>query len=154
MKREKRFISSKILFEAISQQLACNRQAVFTVTGNSMWPFIGHGRDQVIVEKVDYEKLRRGDIILFEAAQDKYLLHRITGLYEDGFETTGDGNFFRDGRFPYTCITAQVRKVIRKGKTIDCGTFTWRVLSRTWMALYPFRKYVFRFWFWIRKYIK
>lgn len=39
MDKEKRWISSEELFSAIEELLAENRQAVFTVTGMSMWPF-------------------------------------------------------------------------------------------------------------------
>lgn len=45
MTEEKRWISAKLLFSAISEQLAENRQAAFTVTGMSMWPFICQMRD-------------------------------------------------------------------------------------------------------------
>lgn len=59
METERRWISSKVLFGAIYEQLAENRQAVFTVTGMSMWPFLCHGRDQVIVEKVNSHKIKK-----------------------------------------------------------------------------------------------
>lgn len=147
MNVEKRYISAKILFEAVSEQLACGRQAVFTVTGMSMWPFIRHGRDSVIVEAVKTEDLRKGDIVLLRASEEQFLLHRITRQSDGYFETTGDGNLFRDGKFPYSCIIARVRKVIRKGKTIDCDSFWWKMFSGIWMLLFPVRKYLFRAWF-------
>ncbi len=154
MMKEKRLVSSKILFEAISEQLACNRQAVFTVAGMSMWPLICHGRDQVIVEAVDIQKLKIGDIILIRASEEQYILHRITQIKQDYFETTGDGNLFRDGKFPYSCMIARTTKVIHNGKTIDCSNVGYRILSRIWMFLFPVRKYIFRAWFCIRKYVK
>lgn len=148
----KKMIPPEVLFAAISEQLACNRQAVFTVTGMSMWPFICHVRDQVIVEAVKQVDLRKGDIVLFQPTEGRFLLHRITWCSEKYFETTGDGNLFRDGRFEYGCIIAKVRSVIRKGRSIDCDEFLWRVLSNIWMCLFPIRKYMFRVWFSIRKY--
>lgn len=151
MKEEKRWISSQILFSAISEQLAAGRQAVFTVTGMSMWPLICHGRDQVIIEKTDKDDLRIGDIVLFCAAEDKYILHRITRMKDGYFQTTGDGNLFRDPVMPYECVQAKVCKVIRDGKTIDCSFWGWKVLFRFWMFLFPIRKWIFRGWFWIRR---
>ena len=50
MEKEKKLISSQELFSAIGELLAQGRQAVFTVTGMSMWPFLCHGRDQVVVQ--------------------------------------------------------------------------------------------------------
>ncbi|MGM9889487.1 MAG: S24/S26 family peptidase, partial [Floccifex porci] len=59
-------VSDQELFSVIGEVLAEQRQALFVVTGMSMWPFICHGRDKVIVEKVDSEKLKKGDIILLQ----------------------------------------------------------------------------------------
>lgn len=145
MAKEKRWISSEILFAAIEEQLAENRQAVFVVTGMSMWPFLCHGRDQVIVEKCDVSKLKKGDIVLFQTPLGNYILHRITKLYEYGFATTGDGNCFRDGVFPYFCIKARVVSMIRKDKELKCDSYFWRLIASIWMALYPFRKKLLRF---------
>ena len=68
MQTEKKLVSSDILFTAISEQLAQNRQAAFTVTGMSMWPLLCHGRDQVIVEKTDKKNVKIGDIILYRVS--------------------------------------------------------------------------------------
>ena len=154
MQEEKRWITSKVLFSAISEQLAENRQAAFTVTGMSMWPFLCHGRDQVIVEKSDGNNLKVGDIVLFRVTDEKYILHRITCLNESFFQTTGDGNLVRDEQMPYNSIIAKVNKIIRNGKTIDCGCRTWTILARIWMLLFPLRRWIFRSWFCIRKYIR
>lgn len=154
MKEEKRFISSDILFSIIKEQLDVNRQAIFGVTGMSMWPFLCHGRDQVIVEKCERNHLRKGDIVLFQTPLGNYMLHRITSLNEHGFETTGDGNCFRDGTFSYECIVAKVSRLVRPEKTIDCNDQKWKLIFRIWMFLFPIRKYIFAFWFCIRKYVK
>ena len=44
MEREIQKIASKELFSMIEELLAEGRQAAFTVTGMSMWPFLCHGR--------------------------------------------------------------------------------------------------------------
>lgn len=150
MQRAKKLIPAEVLFAAIAEQLVCDRQAKFTVTGMSMWPFICHGRDQVIVGAVKPEELRKGDIILFQPVEGRYLLHRITKRTKEYFETTGDGNLFRDGKFLYDCVIAKVDKVIRNGKTIDSSNLGWRILSRYWMWLFPVRKQIFYIWFRIR----
>ncbi|MDY2814557.1 MAG: S24/S26 family peptidase [Dorea sp.] len=154
MKEEKRWISSKYLFSAISDQLAENRQAVFTVTGMSMWPLLCHGRDQVIVERIERDKLKLGDIILFRITDEKYILHRITYMSDSFFQTTGDGNLFRDMQMPYECIVAKVQKIVRNGKVVECDERKWRILSRIWMKLFPIRKWIFRVWFSVRKFVR
>ncbi|MGN0266250.1 MAG: signal peptidase I [Lachnospiraceae bacterium] len=154
MKEEKKFISSRILFAAIIEQLAQNRQASFTVTGMSMWPLICHGRDQVIIEKADRTNIRVGDIILFRVTEEQYILHRITRMEDEYFQTTGDGNCHRDPFMPYNCIIARVCKVIRDGKEIVCDDLKWKALFRIWMFLFPVRKWIFHAWFRIRKFIR
>lgn len=146
MENQKKMISSKVLFSAIQEQLAENRQAVFTITGMSMWPFLCHGRDQVIIEKTEKNTLKRGDIVLFRVSNEKYLLHRITKLSKDTFQTTGDGNFRRDMPAPYGCMVAKVCAVIRKGKRIYCNDWRWKVLSKMWMLAFPIRRPLVQMW--------
>lgn len=154
MKADKRLIPSKVLFPAIVEQLAEGRQAAFTVTGMSMWPFLCHGRDQVVVKACRPDRLRRGEIILFQTYTGDYLLHRITKITDNGFETTGDGNCFRDGEFSFRCVRAKVTCLIRDGKRIECSCWKWKFVSRLWMLLYPIRKWIFEAWFRLRKYVR
>lgn len=154
METEKRFISSEILFSAIAEQLAEHRRAAFTVTGMSMWPFLCHGRDQVVVESCQPDSLRRGDIVLLQTHLGNYLLHRITMITSDGFVTTGDGNYLRDGEFPFSCVMAKVTCLIRNGKRIVCSGWKWKFVSWLWMLLFPIRKGIFNAWFLIRKYFR
>lgn len=144
MNGEKRRISSKALFTAIEELLAEDRQAVFTVTGMSMWPFLCHGRDQVIVERCDPKLLKRGDVVLFQTPLGNYLLHRITALGGDWFETTGDGNCSRDGLFPLACIKARACRFIRKGKPIHCDAPLWRLIFWAWGVLFPIRRFLLK----------
>ena len=139
-------IDNQILFNEITKMLAEGRQASFAVIGYSMYPFLVSARDSVIIEKADHEKLRAGDILLFMPLPDRYMLHRITKLTNEGFETTGDCNSFRDGFFPYDCIVGKVTAIVRKGKTIPCSNLWYRFLSRIWSLLFPFRKTLIRGW--------
>lgn len=142
----KRTISAEILFDAVAKQLAENRQAVFTVTGMSMWPLLCHGRDSVIVEAPNPADLKKGDIVLFQPFPGCYLLHRITARGDGWFETTGDGNTTRDGHFPDRCLTARVTGLIRRGQYLDCRSLLLLFYGRIWMILFPLRPWLFRLW--------
>lgn len=139
---EKQWISEEVLFSAIEEQLAEGRQAAFVVTGMSMWPFLCHGRDQVIIEKCNPSTLKVGDIILFQRPTGKFILHRITRIKDGLFETVGDGNCFRDGWFDFLCVRAKVVSLIRKNKTISCDSFCWKCIFKVWMGLFPIRRYL------------
>ncbi|MCH3987606.1 MAG: S24/S26 family peptidase [Lachnospiraceae bacterium] len=152
MQTEKRWISSQILFSEIKMQLAEGRQAAFTVTGMSMWPCLCHGRDQVILEKLK-RMPEVGDIVLYKT-KEQYLLHRVTKIKNDKFETTGDGNFYHDGWFSNDCIIGRAVALIRNKKKINCDSIRWKVFSRLWILFYPFRRPAFCIWFRIRRYIR
>ncbi len=141
---EKQTIAPELLFAAVAEELAAGRRASFTVTGMSMWPFLCHLRDQVVVEKCDPAALRVGDIVLFQTPLGNYMLHRIIALRPDAFMTAGDGNCFRDGWFSPGCVKAKAVTVIRKGKAIGCGSAGWRFASGLWRALSPIRPLLLR----------
>ena len=84
--------------------------------------------------------VKKGDIVLLQTPLGNYLLHRVTGRKTGMFETTGDGNCFRDGWFPDACLRARVVSLIRKDKTIDCSAWQWKLIFRLWMCLFPMRK--------------
>ncbi len=142
--RETERMAPELLFSAVSEELAAGRDASFTVTGMSMWPFICHGRDQVVVTACDPASLRVGDIVLIQTPLTNYMLHRITALRTDAFETTGDGNCFRDGWFPRSCVKARVKTITRGGRTIDCSALRWRFVFTVWRVLFPIRKPLLR----------
>lgn len=137
-------LAPELLFAAVEEQLALGRRASFTVTGRSMWPFICHGRDQVVVAACDPASLRVGDIVLLQTPLGNYMLHRVTALRPDAFETTGDGNCFRDGWFPRDCVKARVESIRRAGRTIDCADPGWRLVFACWRALFPARRQLLR----------
>ncbi len=141
---EKTKIHSEILFSAVCGELRQGRKASFTVTGISMWPFLAHDRDQVIIAACDPASLKVGDIILFQTPLKNYMLHRVTGLKTGLFETTGDGNCFRDGWFPSPCLRGRVETIVRKGNKIDCNSLRWRTLFSLWMFLFPVRRQLLR----------
>lgn len=146
---DRSFVFAKDLFPVIEQLLAEGKQAVFTVTGMSMWPFICHGRDKAVIESCDPKDLQKGDIVLIKRAPGSYMLHRITKMTETGLETTGDGCLHSDGEFPLDSVVAKCVAVIRKGKKYPCdkGVFKW--YSKIWMSLYPIRNVVLKILFFI-----
>lgn len=151
METEKRWISSEVLFSAICEQLAEGRQAAFTVTGMSMWPFLRHGADTVVLEQAEPDQIRKGDIVLVRVNPGRYLLHRVTACTENQVETTGDGNCFRDGFFQRDQVLARAVKLIRSDRTIDCADPRWKLAFRCWMVLYPVRRPMMSIWKRIRK---
>lgn len=139
MNRTIRNVSTHDLFPIIEELLAQNRQAIFTVKGRSMLPFIGDNRDQVVLEKRDFTKLKKGDIILFQYDWGKYVLHRIYNASDLGYQTIGDGLISFDEWIRPNQVKGVVVKIIRKGKEIDCNSKIWKFIFYLWQILLPIR---------------
>ena len=139
MNREVRTVSTHDLFPIIEELLAQNRQSIFTVKGRSMLPFIGDNRDQVMLEKRDFTKLKKGDIILFKYDWGKYVLHRIYNVSESGYQTIGDGLISFDEWISPDQVKGVVVKIIRKGREIDCNLKIWKFIFYIWRILLPIR---------------
>lgn len=137
-------VSTHDLFPIIEELLACNRQAIFTISGYSMLPFMGSQRDQVLLSKRDFESLKKCEIILFRLDCGKYILHRVYKVTNDGYLTMGDGNLHYDGVIRPDQIIGVVEKIYRKDKEIDCNGLWFRITSKMWMILLPIRKYILK----------
>ncbi|MCC3869643.1 signal peptidase I [Terrisporobacter mayombei] len=139
MEKTTRKVSTHDLFPIIEELLAMDRQAIFTVKGRSMLPFIGDNRDQVVLDKKDFSNLKVGDIILFKNKYNNYILHRIYSISQEGYLTIGDGNLHFDGYVKKDEIIGVVIKIIRKNKEIDCNSKYWKSIFYIWMKLLPLR---------------
>ena len=135
-------IPASELFSIIQPILNEGKNAVFYVSGMSMWPFICHNRDSVIITKPNPDKLKIGDIVLFRVPRtEKYILHRIVHIdnIKQQIQTAGDGNTFYDGWFPKTSVVAVVTKIIYKNREIPVSDYKYQFLSTIWRKLFPFR---------------
>ena len=140
MEKTTRKVSTHDLFPIIEELLAMDRQAIFTVKGRSMLPFIGDNRDQVVLDKKDSSNLKVGDIILFKNKYNNYILHRIYSISQDGYLTIGDGNLHFDEYVKSNQIIGVVIKIVRKNKEIDCNSKYWKLIFHLWMKLLPIRR--------------
>lgn len=69
----------------------------FIVTSGSMEPAIHTGSLTFINTKYDYEDLQVGDVIAYDAGDEKYVTHRILSIQNGLLETKGDSNDVSDG---------------------------------------------------------
>ncbi len=137
--QEKRLIPANEFIQALKEAVDMGYEADFTVTGNSMWPILAHGRDRVIIKKYSADDIKKGDIILFEATKGKYLLHRVMYTTPTAFVSTGDANTFKDGTFPKESVIGYVTHIIRKGKKIPINSFPVKLYTNLWVSSFKFR---------------
>ena len=124
-----------VLMDLIRQ----GESACLTVTGNSMAPFLIHGRDQVSLCRPE-GALRRGDIAFFQRESGEYIMHRICRVDGAGnYFLVGDGQQYIEGPVPPKQVFAVVTQVCRKGRWIEPGDFWWKFFAGAWLRLLPLR---------------
>lgn len=126
--------------------LSAGQEVVLPVTGNSMAPFLRHGRDQVVLAACDAASLRLGDVPLYRRENGRYVLHRIVARQETGdgvrYTLLGDAQCVEEpGILPEQVLACAVG-FIRKGKICRCDTRRYRARVRLWQSLRPVRRWL------------
>ena len=109
------------------------------VTGGSMNPFLIQGRDTVYLSRLE-RPARRGDILLYQRDNGKYILHRVWRVEKDGTLTiVGDAQTQLERGIRQDQIIAVVTAVIRKGQRMAPGSFWWEFFEKVWIRMVPLR---------------
>ncbi|MDP4152622.1 MAG: S26 family signal peptidase [Bacillota bacterium] len=119
-------------------------EVIFTITGNSMAPMLRHRKDKVCIKSIDVHDLKKYDIPLFVRKDGKYILHRIVGIKEDGFEVMGDNQFNKEYPVNPSQVIGVVNGFWKDDKYISCDSFKYKMYSKAWVFIYPIR------WFYLR----
>lgn len=119
------------------------------VKGNSMRPFL-RSADFAYLTALP-EKLKRGDIVLFQRKDGQYVLHRVYKLQKDGaFLMLGDSQ-----RMPEPVEKAQLRAFVSSvrcgGEHCAPGSFRWWFFAVPWLRLAQWRPQIARLLYLFRK---
>lgn len=132
------------LYPYVKELLEKKGEAIITVKEKSMLPFIKDNKDQVILEKKDFNSLDKGEIIFFKSRWGDYTIGRIYSKSDLGYLTIGDGNLEFDGYVRSKDVLAVVKKIVKMGKQIDCDSYFWKIIFNIWMKLLPMREYLLK----------
>ena len=105
-----------------------------TISGNSMSPFLVHGRDTVFLSKVT-RPLKKGDMILYRRRNGQYVLHRICRVHPDCYDLVGDAQTRIEPGIRPEQVLATVAAVRRKGKLVKPGHPIWVFYEKIWIRL-------------------
>ena len=113
--------------------------------GYSMYPLIVPGRDEVFVERVSPESLRRGDVVLYRRRDENILvLHRIWKRKGDAFFLVGDNQKEIEGPLEASQIKGKMTGILRNGHEISTSNVIYLLHSRIWLWLRPCRPQISR----------
>lgn len=114
-----------------------------TISGNSMAPFLVHGRDTVYISRIT-RPLQVGDVVLYRRAGGNYILHRIAAIHGDVYTMIGDAHSGKEPGIRREQILAIMVSARRKGKLQQPGTFWWDFFAKVWLRMIPLRRPVMR----------
>lgn len=101
--------------------------------GNSMLPLIKAGRDSVYIQKVSFEDIKKGDVVLYRNEHHLLVLHRVCKKTPTVFYTVGDHQLLSAGPYDRNRLLGKMVAMERKGKYKDCARTSMRMYSRLWL---------------------
>ncbi|MBQ8682936.1 MAG: S24/S26 family peptidase [Clostridia bacterium] len=126
--------------------LAEGQEVVLAVTGNSMAPFLRHGRDQVVLAACDGAVLGFGDVPLYRRDNGQYVLHRVVKRRQTAgsvrYTLLGDAQWEMEPEVTPEQVVACAVGFIRNGKRYSCTSPWYRARVRVWQWLLPVRRWL------------
>ena len=150
MEEVRKSLDTAQLLESYRELLQQVDSLPLRVTGNSMAPFLVHGRDTVTLSRIS-RPLKTGDVVLYQRSGGAYVLHRIARCQNGVYTMVGDAQTFLEPGISASQMIAVVSAVCRKGKTLGPHDFWWVFFEKIWIRLLPLRPTLLRLYGTFRK---
>ena len=111
------------------------------ISGNSMSPFLIHGRDTIYLSRLT-RPVKRGDVLLYQRYSGAYILHRVYKIESDSFTMVGDAQTELEPGIRPEQVIAIMSSAERKGKKQAPGSFWWEFFEKIWIRMVPLRPIV------------
>ena len=140
MQKKTRVMAPEILLEEYRKLLSDENIAALplVISGNSMAPFLVHGRDTVYLAKLT-RKVKKGDVLLYRRNSGAYILHRVYKIDKDSYTMVGDAQTWLESGIKDAQIIAVMTSALRKGKMQTAGSFWWEFFEKLWIRIVPLR---------------
>ena len=137
MKDNRRIVDIYTYMPVVREILSQGKETSVTITGNSMSPFLIHGRDEILISPPE-GNWKKGDMAFFVRDNGQYVMHRICKVDKNGdCFFVGDAQQLIEGPIKENQIFGKITKVKRKGKWIGPDDFWWRFFEKIWMNVIP-----------------
>ncbi len=111
--------------------------------GVSMWPMIRHGKDSVVINPVS-GRLKKYDIPLYKDRLDRYVVHRVIEVNDEGYVICGDGLFEKEYDITDKNVIGVVTGFFRKEKYISADDKKYLRYVHFWVDNFYLRKPVIK----------
>ena len=137
-------IPNDLFFAWVESKIAEGRSVKFRLKGNSMFPLLRNGKDEVILEKCFPENLKPMDVILFRY-RGAHVLHRIIKRKGNDLLIQGDGSIVAMEHCTVNDVVGKVTSICRSsGKTILIDSWKWKLYSHLWRRMGCSRKWILK----------
>ena len=143
MEHNRRLLRQDELPELLPQLLAEDAAVPLVITGDSMYPFLKHGRDTVYLRSLT-RPIRPGDVVLYRRPSGHCVLHRVISLEKDGCCMLGDRQTTRERGVTSDSVMAVAAAVRRGGALIRPGHPIWFFFERIWPRIIWLRPYLIK----------
>lgn len=125
---------SQLAKDNIESLVPAGERFKIVVTGYSMLPLLGYGRDTIVVRRTDDTEPIMGCIAMFRAKDRHIIVHRVIAVDGDNVTFQGDGNPYQREYAKRSDVVGVVEEVIREdGRTVSCTTRCWQRRERVWL---------------------
>ena len=122
---------------SLEKELSDSGVFAYVTSGESMEPLFRTHRDIVVIKRVE-GTLRPNDVALYRGAPGKYILHRVIRVRPDCYVTRGDNTYVFE-YVPKEMVIGVLSEFNRNGKRYEVTHLGYRIYSRLWRLIYPFR---------------
>ena len=143
MEKTRRILPPEVLLEEYRQLLQNEEieSLPLVISGNSMSPFLIHGRDTIYLSRLT-RPVKRGDVLLYQRDSGAYILHRVYKIECDSFTMVGDAQTELEPGIRPEQVIAIMSSAERKGKKQAPGSFWWEFFEKVWIRMVPLRPIV------------
>lgn len=156
MEKKKRILPPQILLEEYRRLLQEDEQIEslpLVVSGSSMSPFLVGSRDTVYLSRVT-RPIRRGDVLLYQRSNGRYVLHRVHAVTDNSLTMVGDAQTVLEHGIQQDQVIAIMTRTERKGKMLSPGNFWWDFFEKVWIRMIPLRRPVYNALGLIRRFLR
>lgn len=131
------------------EEIEKSGKIIYTNVGDSMMPFIKHGRDVLVISRAE-GRLKRYDVPLYKRDSGQHVLHRILKVRENDYVICGDNRWSKVYGITDRHIIGVLTGIIRDGREVPVNDRKYRIYVHLWCDFFPVRAFIIR----IRQFMK
>ncbi len=114
------------------------------IAGTSMLPLLREKQDAVTVTAPTRPPRKYDVVFYYDAAQEKFLLHRVIRITAAGYVMRGDNCYYTESPIPGDRVLGVMTSYTRNGRVKKLSSWRYRLYARIRVWDYPVRHFFHR----------